>query len=67
MAIRDHVRMDVLMPKAAALQRVELELAQVERLIADDDPEAAATCSVCGTLHVPTAAFCSRCGASASP
>ena len=31
MAIRDHVRMDVLTRKAAELQRVDAELAQVER------------------------------------
>jgi hypothetical protein len=30
MAIRDHVRMEVLIEKAAALQRVDTELAQVE-------------------------------------
>jgi hypothetical protein len=33
MAIRDHVRMDVLMRKAAALQAVDAELAQVQRLL----------------------------------
>jgi hypothetical protein len=31
MAIRDHVRMDVLTRKAAELQRVDADLAQVER------------------------------------
>ena len=33
MAIRDHVRLDVLIRRAAELQRVESELAAVERLI----------------------------------
>ena len=32
MAIRDHVQMDVLIEKAAALQRVDAELAQLEHL-----------------------------------
>ncbi len=31
MAIRDHVQMDVLIERAAALQRVDEELAEVER------------------------------------
>ncbi len=31
MAIRDHVRLDVLMRKAAALQRVDAELTEVQR------------------------------------
>jgi hypothetical protein len=34
MAIRDHVRLDVLVAKAAALQAVDTELAQVEALLA---------------------------------
>ena len=33
MAIRDHVRMEVLIPKAAELQRLDAELAQLERMI----------------------------------
>ena len=33
MAIRDHVRMDVLMARAAELQAVDLELAELERRI----------------------------------
>ena len=33
MAIRDHVRMEVLIAKAAALQRLDAELGQVERLL----------------------------------
>lgn len=39
MAIRDHVRLDVLTRKAAELQRVDRELAEVEReLRGDPDP-----------------------------
>ncbi len=34
MAVRDHVRMDLLVRKAAELQRVDAELAQVETLLA---------------------------------
>ena len=33
MAIRDHLRLDVLARKAAELQRVDFELAQIEELL----------------------------------
>jgi hypothetical protein len=36
MAIRDHLRLDVLARKAAELQRVDIELAQVERLLSGE-------------------------------
>lgn len=35
MAIRDHVQMDVLVERAAALQRVDAELAEVEQVLRD--------------------------------
>ena len=36
MAIRDHVRLDILTGKAAELQRVDAELSQVEQLLRSD-------------------------------
>lgn len=42
MAIRDHVRMDVLTRKAAELQRVDAELLAAERLLEMLEPEGAA-------------------------
>lgn len=42
MAIRDHVRMDVLTRKAAELQRVDAELLAAERLLEMLEPEEAA-------------------------
>jgi hypothetical protein len=41
MAIRDHVRMDVLTRKAAELQRVDVELHEAERMLAMLAPEEA--------------------------
>jgi hypothetical protein len=41
MAIRDHVRMDVLTRKAAELQRVDAELLAVERMLEMFKAEAA--------------------------
>ena len=36
MAIRDHVRLDVLTKKAAALQRIDTDLAEVQRALDED-------------------------------
>jgi hypothetical protein len=62
MAIRDHVRADVLAGKAAELQRVDLELAQVERFMRGDDARPAGRCSSCGAPHGDAGVFCSQCG-----
>ncbi|ADB53437.1 hypothetical protein [Conexibacter woesei] len=62
MAIRDHVRMDVLTRKAAELQRVDAALAQVERTLRGDDGPPAGTCPACAATHGVEARFCWRCG-----
>jgi hypothetical protein len=62
MAIRDHVRLEVLMPKAAALQRLDAELAHVEHLLATGGDEGiGGHCPACGAAHARGAAFCSHC------
>ena len=64
MAIRDHVRMEVLIAKAAELQRVDAELSQVEHLLRGDGGVAiGGNCPQCGTPHARGAAFCSQCAA----
>lgn len=65
MAIRDHVRMDVLIEKAAALQRVDAELAQVEHLLNGGAGTAGigGHCPNCGTSYPRGAVFCSQCAA----
>jgi hypothetical protein len=62
MAIRDHVRMDVLTRKAADLQRVDEELAEVGRELAVHRAGAAGTCAACATPFTSGSAFCSGCG-----
>ncbi len=65
MAIRDHVRMDVLTRKAAELQRVDADLAQVERELRGNPlPPAPPTgaCPACATPHAAQARFCASCG-----
>jgi hypothetical protein len=61
MAIRDHVRIEVLMRKAAELQRVDAELGQVERLLAEGALTAAGHCPSCGAIYARGAAFCAQC------
>ena len=43
MAVRDHVRLEVLTQKAAELQRVDAELGQLERLLESGESASAAT------------------------
>jgi hypothetical protein len=61
MAIRDHIRLEVLVEKAAALQRVDSELGQVERMLESGDAAVGGNCSRCGAVFARGAAFCSQC------
>jgi hypothetical protein len=63
MAIRDHVQMDVLIAKAAALQRLDSELAQLE-LLRDGNGSIGGQCPSCGATFARGAAFCSQCATS---
>jgi hypothetical protein len=67
MAIRDHVRLDVLVAKAAALQRVDTELAQIEHLLAEGHTTAGGNCPACGAAYARGAAFCAQCAAALTP
>lgn len=62
MAIRDHVRMDVLTRKAAELQRIDAELLGVERLLELERADAAGMCPSCGAPFGPAVRFCGQCG-----
>ncbi len=62
MAIRDHFRLDVLARKAAKLQQVDAELAEVERMLRLDEAGAAGACKSCGALYARGAVFCWQCG-----
>jgi hypothetical protein len=62
MAIRDHVRMEVLTRKAAELQRVDAELLGVERLLELERADAAGMCPSCGSPFGPAVRFCGQCG-----
>lgn len=62
MAIRDHVRLDVLTRKAAELQRVDAELLAVERVLELERADAAGLCQSCGAPYGHGVRFCAQCG-----
>jgi hypothetical protein len=62
MAIRDRIKLDVIVRRAAALQEVDAELAEVERLLRLDGAAAGGACTSCGALHARGATFCWQCG-----
>ena len=59
MAIRDHVRLDVLTRKAGELQRVDAELLAAERQLELERTDAAGHCPTCNADR-----FCPQCGSS---
>jgi hypothetical protein len=67
MAIRDHVRLDVLTRKAAELQRVDAELLAVERTLELERSDAAGLCPSCGAPYGPAVHFCAQCGTPLMP
>jgi hypothetical protein len=62
MAIRDHVRMDVLTRKAAELQRVDAELLALDRELELQRSDAAGLCPSCNSPYGPADRFCPQCG-----
>jgi hypothetical protein len=67
MAIRDHVRIDVLTAKAAELQRVDAELLALERMLELQRVDAAGLCTGCGAPYGHADRFCHQCGTSLLP
>ena len=61
MAVRDHVRLEVLTQKAAELQRVDAELGAVERLLESGESGVGGNCENCGAIYAHGAAFCAQC------
>jgi hypothetical protein len=62
MAIRDHIRVDVLVRRAAILQDVDAELGEVERILRMEETGAAGSCASCGAPHSSGAVYCWQCG-----
>ena len=67
MAIRDRIRVDVLVKRAAMLQDADAELGEVERILKMEQSATAGTCSACGAPHSSGAVYCWQCGNSLLP
>ena len=64
MAIRDSIRVDLLVQRAAALQDVDAELGEVERILRMEETGAAGECPTCAAPHSSGAVYCWQCGSS---
>ena len=62
MAVRDRIRVDVIVKHAAQLQDADSELSEIERIIALEQFGTAGTCTNCHAPHSSGAAFCWQCG-----
>ncbi|HEY4826521.1 MAG TPA: hypothetical protein VIH85_07125 [Solirubrobacteraceae bacterium] len=62
MAIRDRIRVDVLIKRAALLQDADSELGEIERILHLEHSGTAGACTTCGAPHSTGASFCWQCG-----
>ncbi|HEV2922525.1 MAG TPA: hypothetical protein VGW98_00690 [Solirubrobacteraceae bacterium] len=62
MAIRDHIRVEVLVRQAAVLQDVDAELREIERILLMEETGTAGSCGSCGAPHSSGAVYCWQCG-----
>ena len=58
----NHVKVEVLVQRAAKLQEADAELNEVERLVRMEETATAGSCSDCGAPHSMGATFCWQCG-----
>lgn len=62
MAVRDRIRVDVIVQRAAILQDADSELGEVERILRLEETGTAGICGSCGAPHSIGASFCWQCG-----
>jgi hypothetical protein len=62
MAVRDQIRVDLIVQRAAVLQHADAELAEVERILRLEQTSTAGLCPSCGAPHSSGAAYCWQCG-----
>jgi hypothetical protein len=62
MAIRNQIKVEVLVKRAVALQDADAELAEVERIVRTEETGTAGSCSGCGAPHSSGATYCWQCG-----
>src|SRR6202042_2948327 len=58
MAIRDRIRVDVIVKRAAQLQDSDAELAEIERILRLEETSTAGSCAHCGAPRSSGAAYC---------
>jgi hypothetical protein len=64
MAIRNRIKVEVLVKRAVALQDADAELSEVERIVRTEETGTAGSCSRCGAPHSTGATYCWQCGQS---
>jgi hypothetical protein len=62
MAVRDRIRVDLIVKQAAQLQDVDAELSEIQRILANERSGTAGTCANCGAPHSSNASYCWQCG-----
>jgi hypothetical protein len=62
MAVRDRIRVEVLVRHAAVLQSADAELGEVERILRLEETSTAGQCGSCAAPHSSGAAYCWQCG-----
>jgi hypothetical protein len=62
MAVRDRIRVDVIVKRAAVLQGADAELGEVERILRLEETGMAGACGSCGSPHSVGASYCWQCG-----
>ena len=58
MAIRNSIKVEVLVKRAVELQDADAELSEVERIVSLAEPDPASSCGSCGAPHSSGATFC---------
>jgi hypothetical protein len=62
MAIRNSIKVSVLVKRAVALQDADAELSEVERIVRTEETGTAGSCAKCGAPHSSGATSCWQCG-----
>jgi hypothetical protein len=67
MAVRNTIKVEVLVKRAVELQDADAELSEVERIVRMEETGTAGSCASCGAPHSNGATFCWQCGKSLLP
>jgi len=62
MAIRNEMKVELLVKRAVALQDADAELGEVERIVRTEETGATGACPSCNAPHSSGATYCWQCG-----